>query len=156
MNGLGERSIAALVKLVLETAWWAIAIGLGLMVILLTCSFFIDVHGDNLTLSLPVAVQFDGAIHDVRGGTNAQLEKLRGNLRFPARKGGFLSGSVAAAALIFGYLLWMVTQLRQVFRSLSRGLPFVAENARRIHRVGLAVIFGEFGRAAILYFWSYY
>jgi hypothetical protein len=58
--------------------------------------------------------------------------------------------------LMFGYLLWVVTQLRYVFRSLSQGLPFVLANARRIRWVGFAVIFGEFGRAAIVYFWSYY
>ena len=85
-----------------------------------------------------------------------QFEKLRGNLRFPVRKGAFFSASVAVVVLMFGYLLWMVTQLRYVFRSLSRRLPFVAENARRIRWVGLAVIFGELGRAAIVYFWSYY
>jgi Protein of unknown function (DUF2975) len=156
MKALGKRSIASFVKLVLDTVWWAISIGLGLLLILLACSLFIDVRGDNLTLSLPVAVQLDAPIHDVGGETNAHFEKLRGNLRFPARKGAFFSGSVVVVTLIFGYLLWMVTQLRYVFRSLSQRLPFIAENARRIRWVGLAVIFGEIGRAAIVYFWSYY
>ena len=156
MNKSNKRSIASFVKLVLETAWWAVAIGLGLLVILLACSFFIEVRGNNLTMSLPVAVQMDVPIHGASGETDVQFEKLRGNLRFPVRKGAFFSASVAVVVLMFGYLLWMVTQLRYVFRSLSRRLPFVAENARRIRWVGLAVIFGELGRAAIVYFWSYY
>jgi hypothetical protein len=156
MSTLGKQSIASFVKFVLETTWWAVAIGLGLLVILLACSFFIELRGNNLTMSLPVAVQVDAPIHRVGGETNAHFEKLQGNLRFPARKGAFFSGSVAVVVLMLGYLLWMVTQLRYVFRSLSQGLPFVAGNARRIRWVGLAVIFGEIGRAAIVYFWSYY
>jgi hypothetical protein len=143
-------------KFVLDTTWWAVAIGLGLLVILFVCSFFIEVSGNNLTMSLPVTVHVDAPIHGVGGETDAHFEELRGNLRFPVRKGAFFSGTVAVVVLMFGYLLWMVTQLRYVFRCLSKRLPFVAENARRIRWVGLAVIFGEIGRAAIVYFWSYY
>jgi hypothetical protein len=156
MSAFGKRSIASVVKSVLEITWWAIAIGLGLVVILLACSFFIEMRGNNLTMSLPVAVHVDAPIHGACGETNAHFEKLRGNLRFPARKGTFFSGSVAVVGLMFAYLLWMVTQLRHVFRSLSQRLPFVAENARRIRWLGWAVIFGEIGRAALVYFWSYY
>jgi len=143
-------------KFVLDMAWWVVAISLGLLVILLVCTTFLELRGDNVTMSLPVSVQLDAPIHGVGIETNAHFEKLRGNLRFPARKGAFLSGSVAVVVLMFGYLFWIVTQLRYVFRSLSQGLPFVLANARRIRWVGLAVIFGEFGRATIVYFWSYY
>src|SRR5690349_11138869 len=99
MSTLGKRSIASFVKIVLETTWWAVAIGLGLLVILLACSFFIEIHGNNLTMSLPVAVQVDAPIHSAGVETNAHFEKLRGNLRFPARKGAFFSGSVAIVVL---------------------------------------------------------
>ena len=153
---MGKQSIASFVRVVLEVTWWAVAIGLGLLVILLAGSFFVELRGNKLTMSLPVAVHVDTPIQDVGGETNAHFEKLRGNLRFPARKGAFFSGSVAVLVLMFGYLLWMVTQLRYVFRALSQRLPFVAGNARRIRRVGWAVLFGEIGRAGIVYFWSYY
>ena len=53
-------------------------------------------------------------------------------------------------------MLWIVTQLRQLFRSLSQGLLFIPDNARRIRSVGLTVIGGECARAALVYFWSYY
>jgi hypothetical protein len=58
--------------------------------------------------------------------------------------------------LLFGLLLWLLSQLRQIFRSLSRGLLFIPENARRIRWAGFTVIFGELARAALVYFWSYY
>ncbi len=153
---MGKQPIASLMKFVLEATWWTVAIGLGLLVVLLACSFLIDFHADNLTLSLPVAVQVDAPIHTVAGGAEAHFEKLHGNLRFPAQQGPFLSGSLAVVVLMLAYVLWIVTQLRHVFRSLSRRQPFDAGNARRIRWVGLALIFGEFARAAIVYFWSYY
>ena len=156
MRILGKRSIASFINSVLDIAWYVVAISLALLAVLLVCSIFIEPRGDNLTMSLPVAVKLDAPIHGAGGGTSAHFEKLQGNLRFPAKKGAFLSGSVSVVVLIFGYLLWILTQLRYVFRSLSQGLPFVLENARRIRWVGLAVIVGELGRSAIVYFWSYY
>jgi hypothetical protein len=156
MKALGKRSIASFMMFILNMAWWLVAVSLGLLVVLFACSTFLDFRGDNLTMSLPVAVQLEGPIHSADGETNAHFEKLRGNLRFPVRRGALLSGSVAVIVLMFGYLLWIVTQLRHVFRTLSDGLPFVLANARRIRWVGLAVIFGELGRAAIVYVWSYY
>ena len=158
MKALGKRSIASFVKLVLDGAWWLAAVGLMLLAALLVSSFFLELHGDNLTMNLPVALELDAPVHSVGPPvqTDAQLEKLRGNLRFPVRKGAFFSGSLALVVLIFGFLLWIVTQLRRLFRSLSQGPPFIAENARRIRWVGLAMIFGELARAALVYFWSYY
>lgn len=156
MRVLGKRSVASFIKSVLDITWYVVAISLALLTVLLVCSIFVEPQGDNWTMSLPVAVKLDAPIRDAGGGTDAHFEKLQGNLRFPAKKGAFLSGSVSVVLLIFGYLLWILTQLRYVFRSLSQGLPFVLENARRIRWVGLAVIFGELGRSAIVYFWSYY
>jgi hypothetical protein len=141
---------------VLEVAWWAVAMGLGVLAIILACSFFIELGDSNMTMSLPVAVQVDTPVRDVEGETKAQFGKLQGNLRFPARNGAFFSGSMAVVVLLFANVLWMVTQLRHVFRSLSQGLPFVAGNARRIRWVGWAVLLGEIARAGIVYWWSYY
>jgi len=132
MRALGRRSISSFLRFVLDTVWWAVAVSLGLLVALLVCSTFVELQGGNLTMSVPVAVQLDNPIHDVSGEPSAHFEKLRGDLRFPAKKGVFLSGSVTLVALMFGYLLWVVTQLRYVFRSLSQGSPFVLANARRI------------------------
>jgi hypothetical protein len=88
--------------------------------------------------------------------TDARIEKLRGNLRFPVRNDAFFSASMILIVLLFGFLLWIVTQLRHIFRSLSRGLLFIPENARRIRWVGFMVLCGEVARAALVYFWSYY
>ena len=158
MKALGQRSIASLVKRVLDALWWMIAISLLALMVLLGCSFFLDFRGENLTMSLPVALQLQTPVHGVNSSsqTEAQIEKVHGNLKFPVRKGAFFSVSVFLVALMFAFLLWMVSQLRYVFRSLSAGLPFAADNARRIRWLGIAVIAGEVARSVIVFSWSAY
>jgi hypothetical protein len=158
MKALGERSIAAFIRIVLDAAWWLVVVSLAALTGLLVFSFFINLEGDNLTMDLPVALELNAPVH---GGSasvpgDARIEKVRGNLRFPVRSGAFFSGSMFLIVLLFGFLLWILTQLRHIFRSLGRGLLFVPENARRIRGVGFMVIFGELARAALVYFWSYY
>ncbi|HZO52640.1 MAG TPA: DUF2975 domain-containing protein [Bryobacteraceae bacterium] len=158
MKALGERSIASLIRFVLDAAWWLVVVSLGLLTGLLVFSFFINLEGDNLTMDLPVALELKAPVHGSSASiqTDARIEKLRGNLRFPVRNGAFFSGSMFLIVVLFGFLLWVLTQLRHIFRSLSRGLPFIPENARRIRWVGFTVLFGELARAALVYFWSYY
>lgn len=158
MKILGERSIASSIRLTLDAAWWLVAISLTLLTGLLFLSFCVDLKGNNLTMDLPVALELNTPIHgsNVSIQTDARIEKLRGNLRFPVQNGVFFTGSTFLIVLLFGILLWSLTQLRYIFRSLSRGRLFIPENARRIRWVGFTVIFGELARAALVYFWSYY
>ena len=158
MRAMGQRSIASFVKLLLDLSWWMTAAGLVLMIILLLCSFFVDFQTDKLTMDLPVALELNTSAHSIDSTvpTVWQLEKVHGNIKFPVRKGAFLSGSTFVITLAVCFILWIVTQLREVFRTLSRGRPFVAENSRRIRWVGLAVLIGEFVRAILLFFFSLY
>lgn len=158
MKALGERSIASFIRLVLDTTWWMGVISLALLTGLLVFSFGVNLEGNNLTMDLPVALELSAPVQGAGDSiqADARLEKLRGNLRFPVRNDAFFSGSMILIVLLLGVLLWGVTQLRHVFRSLSRGLLFIPENARRIRWVGLTVIVGELARAALLYSWSYY
>jgi Protein of unknown function (DUF2975) len=157
MKTIGERSIASSIRIVLDAAWWLIVVSLVLLAGLLVLSFWVDLDVQNVTMNLPVAVELDAADgNSISLETDARIEKLRGNLRFPVRSGAFVSGSMFLIVLLLGLALWTLTQLRHVFRSLSRGLLFVPENARRIRWVGFTVIFGELARAALVYFWSYY
>ena len=54
-------------------------------------------------------------------------------------------------AAMFALMLWVLAQLRAVFRTLRAGRPFVADNARRIRRIAYAVIVGEIARSAATY-----
>lgn len=158
MKAFGERSIASLIRLVLDVAWWLVVVSLALLNGLLVFSFCVDLQSNNLTMELPVALELETPVQSSSASiqTDARIEKLRGNLRFPVRNGAFFSGSMLLIVLLFCLLLYVLTQLRQLFRSLSRGLLFIPENAQRIRWVGFALVLGEFARAALVYFWSYY
>ena len=157
MKALGERSIASFIRFVLDSAWWLVVVSLAFLVGMLVFSFCVNL-GDNLTMNLPVSLELNAPVQSSSASVqnDARIEKLRGSLRFPVRNGAFFSGSMLLVVVLLGCLLWGLTQLRQLFRSLSRGLLFIPENARRIRRVGFTVIFGELGRAAMVYYWSYY
>ena len=49
------------------------------------------------------------------------------------------------------WLLWALSELRAVFRTLHDGQPFVPANAGRIRSVGFAVILVEIGRAILVF-----
>ena len=48
-------------------------------------------------------------------------------------------------------VLFVLGQLRAVFRTLRDGRPFVPANATRIRWIAFAVIVGELGRALVMY-----
>lgn len=48
-------------------------------------------------------------------------------------------------------ILWVLVQLRSIFRTLRAGQPFVPANATRIRRIAFAVIAGELARAVFVY-----
>jgi hypothetical protein len=153
----GDRAIASCIGLFVDAAWWLAVTGLALLTGLLLCSFFVDLEGKNLALDLPVTLELKAPIE---GGASivpvGRLERARANIRFPVHRGVFFSATMFFVVLLFGALLWGLTQLRRIFRSIRQGRVFVLDNARRIRWLGLTVVFGEFARAAIFYFWSYY
>jgi hypothetical protein len=55
------------------------------------------------------------------------------------------------AALGIAVALWVLIQLRAVFRTLRDGRPFVHANATRIRWIGYAVILGEFAKSLVLF-----
>jgi hypothetical protein len=57
---------------------------------------------------------------------------------------------------MFALALWVLGQLRAVFRTLRDGQPFVPANATRIRRVAIGVIAGELAPASIVFFENYY
>jgi hypothetical protein len=85
-------------------------------------SFCVNLEGNNLTMNLPVALELNAPVHGSSASmeTDGRIEKLRGNLRFPVRNGAFFSGSMFLIVLLLGLLLWVLTQLRHIFQSLSR------------------------------------
>jgi hypothetical protein len=158
IKALGERSIASSLRVALGIAWWLVVVCLTLLGGLLVVSLCVNLDSYNMTFDLPVelkpAVPVQASSASIE--TDAQIDRLSGNLRFPVRNGLFISTSLFMLVLLLGLLLWVVTQLREIFRSLSKGQVFIPENARRIRWVGFAVIVGEFAHAVMTFFWGYY
>ena len=81
---------------------------------------------------------------------NVHLEDARGSLRFSPRGRAFVAASAVILVALFSLVLWVLVQLRAVFRTLRAGRPFVPDNATRIRRIAYAVLFGEGVRALAL------
>ncbi|HSP66900.1 MAG TPA: DUF2975 domain-containing protein [Bryobacteraceae bacterium] len=160
MKAMGKGSIASVIKVLLDVSWYGSFVFLGLVTCLLVVSLFLKDLGPNVTLSLPVSFDVDSNAYRVTseslGIENAQLRKFRAEVHLPVRKGGFFFGTLTGLMVSLAVGLWVLTQLRHIFRTLRDGRPFVAANAARIRWVGLAVIIGEIADAAIRFNWSYY
>jgi hypothetical protein len=82
---------------------------------------------------------------------NAYIRDAQGTLNFPTPGRAFLTITAVIAALAMAIGLWVLAQLRAVFRTLRDGTPFVPANAARIRWIGYAVIGGELARSVVLF-----
>ncbi len=86
------------------------------------------------------------------GIEGAQIENVRGSLKFSPPPGASLVAPVLLGlAIMLALVLFVLGQLRAVFRTLRDGRPFVPANAARIRWIAFAVIAGELARAAVVY-----
>lgn len=168
MKAIGRGSVSSFLTVLLNVAWGVIALGLVLAVVLLLLSPFVEgpmeVDASWLvvgsTMTIPVSFTVDSRTHRVRapalGIADAQIQDVRGSLRFPTRKGAFFFANVIFLIVAFALALWVLGQLRAVFRTLRDGQPFVPANARRIRWVAFGVIVGEVARSAVVFFENRY
>ena len=170
MRAMGIRSMSSLLILLLNVAWHTVAIVLALTVVLLVAGATVGLHigsegpsvdaGSKAVMSIPVTVEVDAGTHRVTapslGIDDGQLSRLGGSLRFPARKGPLFIANLTILAGSLALALWVLGQLRGLFRTLRDGRPFVPSNATRVRRIGWAVILGELAWSAVMFFENYY
>ena len=181
MKALGH--VLSILTFLVTVSWWFAAVGLAVSLCLIGVSLFVPLSGMRLTV--PVSFSVDPEIirvapsspgakagsgqnirvgsdsfgFEVGGERNRDREPrlhVRGSLRFPTESRAIFAGT---AALLFGlltFVMWVLDQIRGVFRTLRDGRPFVPANAARIRRIAFAVILGEVARAAIVLFENYY
>lgn len=150
-------SLTSFLTTVINIGWYAAALGLALFACLTVASLFIDLPANGVFMDIPASFILDTqtlrAAAPSVGIQNAEFETVRcsGNVKFTPPSRAFLA-SVAGSLTFFAALtLWVLGQLRAVFRTLRDGHPFVAANAPRIRRIAYALIFGELARAAVTY-----
>jgi hypothetical protein len=116
--------------------------------------------GVGTKMTIPVSFSVDARTHRVTapslGVEDAQLQDVRGLLAFPVRRGAYLYGNMVLLAIMFALALWVLGNLRAVFRTLRAGRPFVRANATRIRTIAWLFIIGELARAAMVFFQNYY
>jgi hypothetical protein len=154
MKAIGSRSISSLLNVGVAVSMYAVGLILALMACIVILSF-VAPDLQNFEMDVPVSVRLESgtiaASAPSFGIDEAEVQDVRGvammKFRPPNRMWAALTATGAIAAL--GVLLWILVQLRGVFRTLAAGHPFVAANAARIRRIGYAIILGELGVYAL-------
>ena len=149
-----NASVSSFVTILLTVAWYFVALVLALTTCLVVVSpWFDDLRGWEL--DIPVLFDVDARAVQVSapalGVEAAEIQHVRGSLSFPPPNRASVTGTMALVAVMLALVLWVLGQLRGVFRTLRDGRPFVPENASRIRRIGYAVILGELARAALVF-----
>jgi hypothetical protein len=154
MKTIGRRSVASFVAALINIGWYGAMVLLVLSICLLALAPWVDPPRIEVSLELPVAFRVEAQPRHLTaspsGVEHVHLEKARGSLVFSPQ-----SRLVAEAAVllivVLALVMWVLGQLRAVFRTLRAGKPFVAVNATRIRRIAYAVILGELLRAVLAY-----
>jgi hypothetical protein len=119
-----------------------------------------SLEGPGVKMAIPVSFTVDTDTHRITapslGIGEAQIQSARGTLGFRPRKGTFRVANLAIVIAMLALAMWVLGQLRAVFRTLRDGQPFVPANTTRIRRIAWAVIIGEIARSAVVFFENYY
>jgi amino acid transporter len=111
--------------------------------------------GPNVHMSIPVSFAVDAnTIHVAAprlGIQNAELRNARGLLRFVPQGGAFVVANLALVIGLLALALWLLAQLRALFRALRDGQPFAPQNAMRVRRIAWTVIAADLLRSAVVY-----
>jgi len=151
---MAKASLAGFVTMVLNVAWYFVAIALALTTCVVAVSPWIHL-GDSGRIDIPVSFDVDWrAVHvsaPALGVDAAEIQHVRGSMSFPPPSRASVTGPMALVAVMLAFILWVLSQLIAVFRSLRDRQPFVPDNAIRIRRIGYAVIAGELTRAILVF-----
>ncbi len=170
MNVTRPRSPALFLIILLNVVRVAVAIVLVVTAAIIGLALFADIRGLEMTvlppsfgvepeshsgwtLTIPVSVTVEqGRIAAPSLGIErAEIQDLRGSLRFPLQRGRLFIFNGLLLMLGIGLLLWLATELQKVLRTVRDGKPFAPSNATRVRRIAWVLMIGEFVRASIVY-----
>jgi len=170
MKAMGKGSIASFLMVLLNVAWYGLACVLAVVVVIGALGLDVTVQmgadgapslaGPGVKMAVPVSFSVDADTHHVTapslGIGEAQIRDVHGTLQFRPQKGAFLITNLAFVIGFLALAMWVLSQLRAVFRTLRDGQPFVPANSTRMRRIAWAVIIGEIARTAVVLFENYY
>jgi len=158
------QAVAAALTALFTALWWWVLVASGIVgALLLVGGLDVGVQigpngepnfvtGSQGQMVLPVAFELDAsaarATSTDRRNSGA-IEKASGLLRLTTPDRPWIA--MAAAATVLALVLWILSELAALCRSIRDGHPFAPDNARRIRRLALALALGEVSRVAIVY-----
>ena len=158
---MGKASISSFLVVLLNVAWYIVALAMVLAIGLAGVSALHAIGngesgGSGTKIDIPVLFSVDARVLPVSapslGIEGAQIEHVRGSLKFSPPPGASLvAPALLGLAIMLALVLFVLGQLRAVFRTLRDGRPFVPANAARIRWIAFAVIAGELVRALVMY-----
>ena len=149
-----QRSLTSLVAGLINVAWYGAMVLLALSVGLLAVVPWVNPPEVQVGFAVPAAFELEAATHRLTAPSDivgAHLAEASGTLQFSPRNRATLAATAAVLIAALAVVLWVLGQLRALFRSLRAGRPFVPANATRIRRVGYAVIGAELTRSILDY-----
>jgi hypothetical protein len=146
--------------MLLNVAYYSLAAGIVLVAVITMLTAIVFPFRGYLTfpgaeMDVPASFSVDPSTLRVSapslGVDSARIQKVRGSIVFPVRLGSstFAPLAVALGMLVFASLL--IGLLRDLFRTLRAGQPFVPANAARVRRIGYLVIIGELLRSLLVF-----
>ncbi|MFC2167800.1 DUF2975 domain-containing protein [Acidobacteriota bacterium] len=152
MKMLGKRSIASVLKVLLDGLIIIISVGwaLGIFFLLLaSVSGNTAPHDEFVNLGIPYNLEkfenqkeiqtLDSTFGDMVLGMEISRE-----LTLNLTKWWFLFLIMLFTSLAVVVFVFILLQLRHILASLTEGNPFTLENAKRIRIIGIVIIAGEF------------
>lgn len=151
MKKLGPRSLASVIKVILDITFY-LAIFAGVLLVIVTIAIPL-IDSKHLTQNPEVSFELDPAIYhissDSLGIEEAPIHEARGKIKIEGVSNRRMLIGVGFALILLGVVVLVLAKLREIFQTLKGADPFSPANAGRIRFIGLAVIFGELARAAI-------
>lgn len=160
MTNTQKFRVAALLVVLLRTAWYFVAVIIVGAACLLAVSMWVSPSAAQL--SLPVSFQAEPqTLHvSVLGALNgpASIDAVTGhaNLALVPPSRIFIVATGVSLIVMLGLSLWLIQQLLAVFDSVRRGQPFIAANAVRIRHMAYVIIGAEAVRAIGELTWNRY
>lgn len=151
MRKLGPKSLASVIKVILDITFY-LAIFAGVLLVVITVAIPL-VASKHLTQNPEVFFELDPAVYEISseslGIEEAPIHEARGKIEIQGVSNKRMLVSLGFAYVLLAVVVLVLAKLREIFQTLKAANPFVPANAGRIRFIGLAVIFGEFARAAI-------
>lgn len=147
MKVMGKGSLSSFIAALIDIGWYGALVLLMLAMCLLLIAPWVNPPRVHVGFAAPAAFSLEPDTHHVTASPSrveqVRLEGARASLMFSPRSSAMVAGGAVFLIAALGLVLWVLGQLRAVFRTLRDGRPFVADNATRLRRIGYAVILSE-------------